>query len=79
MVSGGLVLLFLYYSKFVSVIRSLFKNHEHNLQSVLFLSILLTLIFSDMASVTYYNRAYYAIFGLSLACANNYNIIHSRG
>lgn len=70
MVSGGLVLLFLYYSKFVSVIRSLFKNHEHNLQSVLFLSILLTLIFSDMASVTYYNRAYYAIFGLALACAN---------
>ncbi len=70
MVSGGLVLLFLYYSKFVSVIRSLFKNHEHNLQSVLILSILLTLIFSDMASVTYYNRAYYAIFGLALACAN---------
>ena len=79
MVSGGLVLLSLYYSKFVSVILSLFKNHEHSLQCVLMLSILLTLIFSDMASVTYYNRAYYAIFGLALACANNYNIIHSRG
>lgn len=81
LVSGGIVLLVLYYSKFISVIRTLFKNHEHSLQCVLMLSILLTLIFSDMASVTYYNRAYYAIFGLALACANNYNynIIHPRG
>lgn len=78
LVSGGLVLLILYYSKYVSVIKLLLNHHEKNYQGILFLSIILTLVLSDMASVTYYNRIYYAIFGLALACATNLKNINVK-
>lgn len=69
LVSGGVVLAVLYYSRFVLVIKNLVKKMRDNKEVVICLSFLLAIIVADIASVTYYYRIYYICFGFIMACA----------
>ena len=68
-VSGGLVMLFLYYSRFVVVLNRLYCIVFQEKEAALFFALLLAMLFADVAAVTYYYRIYYIIFALASSCA----------
>lgn len=69
MVSGGIVLTTLYYSRFVIVIKKLVKKMKDNKEVVICLSFMLSILVADVAAVTYYYRIYYICFAFIMACA----------
>lgn len=69
MVSGGAVLTALYYSRFAIVIKKLYCLLNENRESVLFIAMIMAMLTSDIAAVTYYYRIYYIIFAVASACA----------
>ena len=69
LVSGGIVLAFLYYSRFALIIRKLVRKMKDNKEVVICLSFILSILVADVAAVTYYYRIYYICFAFIMACA----------
>lgn len=69
MVSGGIVLTTMYYSRFIIVIKRLLKRMKESKEVVICMSFVLSILIADVAAVTYYYRIYYICFAFIMACA----------
>ena len=69
MVSGGIVLTTIYYSRFIIVIKRLLKRMKESKEVVICMSFVLSILIADVAAVTYYYRIYYICFAFIMACA----------
>lgn len=74
LVSGGIVLTVLYYSRFLIAIKKLYSRIGFSEEAKVCIVLAVAIMVADVASVTYYYRIYYIVFGviMSAAYTNDY-------
>lgn len=77
LVSGGIVLTTLYYSRFLVLIRRLYSRIAFSEEAKVCTVLVAAILIADIASITYYYRIYYIVFGIIMAAAymNDHNSI----
>lgn len=69
LVSGGIVLTALYYSRFLVLIRRLYSRISFSEEAKVCIVLAVAILVADIASITYYYRIYYIVFGVIMAAA----------